>query len=223
MNCKIKNYVDVLFSDVPGTKKARELKEEILSNMSERFEDYISQGKTENQAYSLVISSMGDIDEMLESVMPNAEFVKRSEEYRNRNARNMAIGVAMYLIGIAILIGLSQLGTLSDRAEFDSYGVMAFLLISAAATALIIYTHMSTPPEFEDYDRQTRSRHRMYCARDSRNFRSIMSIYWSIIIFIYLGFSFLTGYWSMTWLIWVLAAIFSGIIKIIFEMRQSDD
>lgn len=223
MNNKIKNYVDVLFSDVPGTRKARELKEEILSNMSERFEDYISQGKTENQAYSLVISSMGDIDEMLESVMPNAEFVKRGEEYRGRNARNIAIGVAMYLIGVAILIGFSQYGIFSGQTEFSIYGVIALLLIAAAATALIIYTHMSTPPEFEDYDKQTRNKHKVYNERDNRIFKSIMSIYWSVIIFIYLGLSFITGYWGLSWLIWVLAFILSGIIKTIFEMRRDDD
>ena len=76
MNSKIKNYVEVLFSDIPRSKKANELKEELLSNMSERFDDYIGDGKTENQAYSLVISSLGDIDEMLEDVMPNDEFVR---------------------------------------------------------------------------------------------------------------------------------------------------
>ena len=35
MNSKIKNYADGLFSDIPRSKKANELKEEILSNMSE--------------------------------------------------------------------------------------------------------------------------------------------------------------------------------------------
>lgn len=45
MNSKIKNYVEVLFSDIPRSNKARELKEELLSNMSERFEDYIQEGK----------------------------------------------------------------------------------------------------------------------------------------------------------------------------------
>ena len=44
--------------------------------MSDRFEDYIKDGKTENQAFSLVVSSLGDIDEMLAGVIPDEEFIK---------------------------------------------------------------------------------------------------------------------------------------------------
>ena len=76
MNGKIMKYVEVLFSDIPRSKKSNELKEEILSNMSDRFEDYIKDGKTENQAFSLVVSSLGDIDEMLAGVIPDEEFIK---------------------------------------------------------------------------------------------------------------------------------------------------
>lgn len=224
MNSKIKNYVDVLFSDIPGTKKARELKEEILSNMSERFEDYISQGKTENQAYSLAVSSMGDIDEMLEEVMPNAEFVKKGEEYRKRNARNTAIGVAMYLIGAAVLIGFGEFGALNGNEDlFGVTGLIILLLISAAATGLIIYTRMSTPPEYCDFEKQTRSVHKISHDADSRMHSLIFSVYWLFITFIYLSISFYTMQWGITWLIWILAGVFSAIIETIFEMRRGDD
>lgn len=82
MNKKIRDYVEVLFSDIPRSQKANELKEELLSNMTERFDDYISQGKSENQAYSLVISNLGDVDEMLAEVMPDADFVSQARSYR---------------------------------------------------------------------------------------------------------------------------------------------
>ena len=65
--------------------------------MTERFDDYISQGKSENQAYSLVISNLGDVDEMLAEVMPDADFVSQARSYRRRNARNTAISVAIRL------------------------------------------------------------------------------------------------------------------------------
>ena len=50
MNQKIKNYVDVLFDDIPNSRKAIELKEEILSNLNEHFEAHIAEGKSKNQA-----------------------------------------------------------------------------------------------------------------------------------------------------------------------------
>ena len=153
MNSKIKNYVEVLFSDIPRSKKANELKEELLSNMSERFDDCIQEGKTENQAYSLVISSLGDIDEMLAEVMPNAEFVQQASFYRNRNAKNTAIGVAMYIIGAVFLIGLGGLGEFLGNEDFYGViGLLILLVISAVATGIIIYSNMSTPPEYKDYN-----------------------------------------------------------------------
>ena len=70
MNSKIKNYVDVLFNDIPMTRKAAELKEEILSTLNEHFEAHLAEGKSENQAYTEALSDMGDIDELLESLTP---------------------------------------------------------------------------------------------------------------------------------------------------------
>ena len=70
MNNKIKNYIDVLFSDIPRSKKATELKAELLANMNDRYDDYIKEGKSENEAYSASVSNIGDIDALLSEVMP---------------------------------------------------------------------------------------------------------------------------------------------------------
>ena len=232
MNSKIKNYVDVLFSDIPGSKKANELKEEILSNMSERFNDYIQEGKTENQAYSLVISSLGDIDEMLAEVIPNAEFVQQAHSYRKRNAKNTAIGVAMYIIGFVFLIGLGGFGEfLGNEDLYGVIGLLILLVISAVATGIIIYSNMSTPPEYSNYNKQTSKNSTEFTSKkltesnshEARLLKNILSIYWSLTTFIYIAVSFLTGRWGATWLIWVLAAIFEEIIKTVFEMRVGDE
>lgn len=224
MNSKIKNYVEGLFSDIPGSKKANELKEELLSNMSERFDDYILEGKTETQAYSLVISSLGDIDEMLAEVMPDAEFIKKAHFYRNRNAKNTAIGVAMYIIGAVFLIGLGALGGfLGNEDLYGVIGLLLLLLISAVATGIIVYTNMSTPPEYKDYNQQTNKKTNLSTHKQSKLLESILSIYWIFITFIYLATSFLTGRWDITWLIWILAAVFGEIIKTIFELRDKDE
>ncbi len=84
MNNKIKNYVDVLFSDIPRTNKAIEMKEEVLSNLSDKFDDFIKQGMSETQAYSMAVSSMGDIDEMLENIKPDAEFIEKAHKSENK-------------------------------------------------------------------------------------------------------------------------------------------
>lgn len=223
MNSKIKNYVDVLFSDIPRSKKANELKEEIASNMSERFEDYRQEGKTENQAYSLVISSLGDIDDMLADVIPNDDFIKEANYYRKRNAKNTAIGVAMYIIGAAFLIGLGGFGDLLGDGDFYAIsGLLILLVISAIATGLIIYSNMSTPLEYKDYNEETRKEFKNLDNKHSRLLKNVLSIYWIAVTFIYLSLSFITMRWDITWIIWLLAALFEAILKTVFEMRYGD-
>lgn len=224
MNSKIKNYVETLFSDIPRSKKANELKEELLSNMSERFDDYIKQGKTENQAYSLVISNLGDIDEMLSEVIPNDEFVTKANSYRRRNAKNTAISVAMYMIGVACFLGFNELGAFSAKSYFyESAGLVLLLLIAAVATGILIYSHMSTPPEFKDYDEQSRHERFLYTGKNGRILKSLLSIYWTFVLIIYLAISFLTCYWRITWIIWIIAAVFEEVIKTVYELRYGDE
>ncbi len=224
MNSKIKNYVDVLFSDIPRSNKARELKEELLSNMSERFEDYIQEGKTENQAYSLVISNLGDIDEMLAEVMPTDEFLSSANYYRKRNARNTAISVAMYIISVVFLIGFAALGdSLGGGDLYPIIGLLIMLVISAIATGIIIYSNMSMPLEYKDYNATINKEFEGMDTKEGRLFKNILSVYWLIVTFIYLAISFITLRWGITWIIWVLAAVIESIIKTIFEMRYGDE
>ena len=224
MNSKIKNYADGLFSDIPRSKKANELKEEILSNMSERFDDHVKAGKTENQAFSLVVGSLGDIDEMLVGVMPNDEFVQQAHSYRKRRAKNTAIAVAMYIIGAAFLIGLGGLGELFGKGDvYPIVGLLILLVISAVATGILIYTNMSTPLEYKDYHDDNKKEFKNMDSKHSKLLENILTIYWVIITFIYLVISFVTGLWPFTWIIFVLATVFQLILKTIFEMRYGDE
>ena len=224
MNNKIKNYVEVLFSNIPRSRKANELKEELLSNMSDRFEDYIKEGKTENQAYTQVISNLGDVDEMLADVMPGDDFVKEANFYRKRNAKNTAIGVAMYIIGAAFLIGLGGLGDyLGNGDVYAIIGLLILLVLSAIATSIIVYSHMSTPLEYKDFNQETKQEFKNLDSKQSRLLEGIQSILWITVTFIYLMVSFFTGAWGITWIIWIFAAIIQEIIKTIFEMRYSHD
>lgn len=91
MNNRIKSYVDGLFSEIPRSGKVTDLKEDLLANMSESYENYIREGKTENEAYSLVISDLKDLDEMLADVQPDKnsprwqETICKNNEWISKN------------------------------------------------------------------------------------------------------------------------------------------
>ena len=224
MNNKIKNYVEALFSDIPRSKKANELKEELLSNMSERFDDYVKEGKTENQAYSLVIGSLGDIDEMLAEVMPSDEFVKEANAFRRHFAKNTAISVAMYIIGAAFFLSLGGLGLYFNKLNtYGLVGLIGFLLISSLATGTIVYTNMSIPLEYKDFNRKTKIEFQTIDSKHSKLFDNIVTIYWIIVTVIYLFVSFTTWLWGITWIIMAAASIFPIILKIVFEKKYGND
>lgn len=52
---RIKQYIEVAFMDVPPTKASLELKEELTSNMIEKYNDYLLKGDNEETAFSNVV------------------------------------------------------------------------------------------------------------------------------------------------------------------------
>ncbi len=217
MNKKIKNYVEVLFSDIPKSKKALELKEEMLSNMNERFNDYVNDGKSENQAYSLVISNLGDVDEMLKEVMPTEDFSKKADFYRTRNAKWKAISIMLYILSPAVLMGSD---ILFDSGEL---GLLVMFILIAAATGIQVYISASTPKEFKikDSDDDEIEYSVMQHKEDKVALKLFLSIYWSVITIVYFLISFLTMNWHITWLIWVVGGLIESIIKSSYALIKS--
>ncbi|MEG0077378.1 permease prefix domain 1-containing protein [Anaerorhabdus sp.] len=224
MNSKIRNYVDVIFKDVPRTKKAIELKEEIASNLNERFEDYLKEGKSETESYGLAVANMGDVDEMIREVMPNEDFVIEANSYRKRNAKNTAIGVCLYILGAAALILFSVIGEEVGMEDVGgAVGVITLLIFAAIATAMIVYSYMSTPKEYKDYEDSQEREIKSLKPKDRKVFEAISSIYWLIITAIYLLISFVTHAWGITWIIWVISGIFHQIIVVIFQLKGTNE
>lgn len=61
MNEKIRIEVNNLFEDMPNTKRVNDLKDEIISNSEDKYEDLIKQGKTQEEALKTVINEIGDV------------------------------------------------------------------------------------------------------------------------------------------------------------------
>lgn len=208
MNGKIKNYVDVLFNDVPMTRKAAELKEEILSTMNEHYEAHLAEGKGENQAYSEALADMGDIDALLESLAPERELKPRIEEYRQRKAKNTAIAVMLYIIGVVAQCAPPAICAVFEHGNEDKAGVLGFicmLLFAAAATGLLVYTNMSVPQDVEPFLVKKKAKYDTSTEK-GRKWSAASKLYWMVVTVIYLGISFWTMAWYITWLIWLIAS-----------------
>ncbi|MCD7848071.1 MAG: permease prefix domain 1-containing protein [Oscillospiraceae bacterium] len=65
MRDKIEAYINELFKTAPDNPQTRELKEEILGNTLDKYEEQLSSGRDEATAYKTAVSGIGDVDELI--------------------------------------------------------------------------------------------------------------------------------------------------------------
>ena len=83
MKDKIKSVITDLFEDAPESQEVQELQEEMISNAEEKYEDLIQRGFTEEQAYTMVMGSIGDIQELIADIAQSDEDDAEKEDAKS--------------------------------------------------------------------------------------------------------------------------------------------
>lgn len=65
MNKAVSNVIGKLFEGVEMTEETRQLRDELAANCSDRFEDYVAEGMSELEALDRVVSSLGNVSELI--------------------------------------------------------------------------------------------------------------------------------------------------------------
>ena len=104
MNQKIRSMIDEIFSDMKMTAENLALRDELLSNAQARYEDALSQGKREEEAFGEVAASLEDVYALLEemngeAVQPNAEEPKAGEATGEKKDLGDALNKAFTVLG----------------------------------------------------------------------------------------------------------------------------
>lgn len=222
---QLQRYLTMIFANVPKSRKATELKQELFANLLERYENYVQDGKSSEKAYKLTVESIGNTDELLSSVTPDENLQNKIDSYKKMKARNIAISVALYFIAAAVLIGFSTFSEILGKDEDMGaiIGLISLLVICAVATAIIIYTNISIPKEVEPYVKDVENNSPDRSTKRGKLYASILELFWLLVTVLYLGISFLTGAWHITWLIWIIAAIIEKAIKLFYIGREEED
>lgn len=84
---KLQKRVDDLFKNAANTKRAEELKEELMANLIDRYNDLTESGKSEEEAIDITIEGIGDINELIRSIGGGTEPVRK--ESRNQYEEEM--------------------------------------------------------------------------------------------------------------------------------------
>lgn len=207
-------YVELLFAGAPDSQ---EIKQEILQNTLDRYDDLIAQGKQPEAAYSLAISGIGDVSELLSKEAPTSAPTVTFDPSRrfSPEARNApvwkkllrAAAVFLYIISVIPLMVLAEFG-------MEIIGFCGTLGIVAVATALIIIASggKSTPKQEEPAPATPQDELQ----------RAVKSICGIASVCVYLVVSFATGAWHITWLIFPITAAIKGLIKAIIDLKEAE-
>lgn len=201
MKEQLTHYVDLLFAAAPD---AWDIKQEILQNTLDRYDDLIEQGKNPQAAYQLAISGIGDINEILGGTAvtdpaPAAASGETPEE-KKKSKLGTAAAVALYIM---CPLPLFILG--------NEIGLCLLLVMVAAATALLmIYGKEPPKSTAAAVSPQVRARN------------SICSAVRWIGVAVYIVLSFVTGAWHITWIIFLIVACVNGLIKACFDLKEAN-
>lgn len=204
-------YVNLLFA---GATDSEDIKQEILQNTLDRFDDLIAQGKSPEAAYRLAITGIGDINEILGNAPKASVFTTSAktldvqpespEDIKRKKTR--AIAIAIYILCALPLIILSELG-------LDTLGLCLTLALVAYATYLMIITGRND--DDEDAENKKRSKESEHPLKES-----IGNIIWVTGLIAYFGLSFLIGAWHITWLIFPIMACARGLSDAIIDLVE---
>ena len=207
-------YVDLLFA---GAKDCEDIKQEILQNTLDRYDDLIAEGKVPEAAYRLAIVGIGDINEILGSVphstpaINNATVLPETQEEDSLIKKLLrAIAIGLYILCPLPLILLSETGR-------ETLGLCGLLAIVAVATVLIILSGKKEDETEEDAKEASTSPE----TPQQKQSKAITNIINTVGLVLYFVISFTTGAWYITWLIFPILAAARGLVKAILDLKEA--
>lgn len=217
MTDNLRAHVEELFKNAPRTKQTVEIKEEILQNTIDRYNDLIAEGKSEQAAFNISVAGIGDIEHLIEDiVVPGGQYTREEiEKNKRRNAILLAVSVMLYILCIVPLIIIDELG------GNEVIGLVLMFTLAAVATGIIIYRSGTTLHYSKNDDTIVENFKEWNNKKDedSSLMNAVYSAIWTLTLIIYFIISFITGAWYITWLIFFIGGVVVNIIKAIIDLR----
>lgn len=207
MDNKIRDFVEAMFSSLPKSREVVEAKLGIIETMQDKYEALLAGGKNENEAFGMVISELGSIDELRwEFGIPpeDATNAGRDAEYQKFH-QHFAVASA---VAVALYIAAPLLFLLFEPAG-QALAFPFFFLPIIIATGLFVYFGMQS----ERYDNKQEEKEKQ------ENPVTTVIFLAALVIFLLLGFW--KNLWHPGWMIFLVAAMVNTLV-LMFRQRKSD-
>ena len=205
MREQLEQYVNLLFA---GAADAEDNKQEILQNTLDRYDDLVAQGKVPEAAYRLAIAGIGDINEILGTNVPrNAvshPVTKEDDEDTPTKKLLRAVAVGLYILCPLPLIVLGDMG-------MDTLGLCGTLAIVAVATVLIM---LGAKKENKESQKEKENDNRTPLQK------GISALIWAVGLAVYILWSFTSGAWYATWVIFPILAALDSLLTVLVKQKE---
>ena len=210
MKNKLRDYINLLFQDVPVSKRSVELREELLSNLCDKYDDLIGKGFSEENAYQSAISGIGDVGELIDAL--GSDPLQNEDTIRSQKTSAIVIscGVMLYILAVIPVLVLQNI-----------IGVIIMFALAAIATGLIVYNAVSHP-KYRRRDETIVEEFKEWksASNDVRQLRkSVSAIIWPLIVVLYFLISFYFDAWAYSWIIFILGTALQNIINLLINMK----
>lgn len=211
-------YVNLLFA---GNDGVEDIKQEILQNTLDRYDDLVSRGRTPEEAYRQAITGIGDVNEIING---KADFAEENRppvyapvpEFDSTAAavsRLMrALAIFLYIVSPVPLFLFSRLG-------WDEVGLCCLLIIVGIATALLLlFKSPKAQEQHQEYIEYTDRPRNSGSQRELK--KSVGKLISTVGLVLYFIISFSTGAWFITWLIFPIIGAVKGVVNSCIDLRE---
>ena len=152
----IKSYLETMFANLPATTEVLKAKDELWGMMEDKYNELISEGKSENEAVGTVISEFGNLDELAETLGLNRQSSAPVDNRRtltqdearsfvsagSRHAFLTALGVFLCIFSVVPAAACSAF----HNNFLQTMGTVALFIIVACGVGISVsYTHLTLP------------------------------------------------------------------------------
>lgn len=234
-NLRIRKYMDELFENAPINHRTLELKEELIANALEKYNDLLLRGYGDDEAFQLVVGSIGDVQQLFADLGTDddysyAYYLQWVREAQEKKAALTAVSVGLFLLAGAVLVISFLLYSHNVKLIYIHgqnviylLGIGLALLICIVPVSLLVYAHRIQPPaELSGYAAgestaisETKKRRRKHFKQIKNSLEGLM---WMLIVIFYLIISFTTWKWYITWIIFLGGAAVECLLDVITKI-----
>ena len=144
------------------------------------------------------------------------EIKNEYRDYKRKYNVRLTFSVMFLIMGVVPLI-------VAAIYETGDYGIIGYVVLLLAVAMISIFIMVRESLKMDGYKNLlNKGEVSKRTVKKEQKVESISSIYWTVVVAIYLGWSFYTGDWHITWLVWPIAGVLSSVIPEVINLKSDD-